>query len=98
MFLFSNLISATAKIIDIVLVIYMWVVIIRAFLSWVNPDPYKQIVQIIYRLTEPVLMPIRFRLPDLGGLDLSTIVVLLGIIFLRSFIVPSLYEISRLMS
>lgn len=97
MFLISNLISAAAGIIDIVLNIYMWVIIIRALLSWVNPDPHNPIVQILYRLTEPVLMPIRFRLPDFGGLDLSTMVVLIGIIFLRSFLVPSLYEFARVL-
>ena len=97
MFLISNFISASANIIDIVLNIFMWVVIIRALLSWVNPAPYNPVVQILYRLTEPVLMPIRSRLPDFGGLDLSTMVVLIGIIFLRSFLVPSLYEFARVM-
>jgi YggT family protein len=96
-FLISNFISASAYIIDIVLNIYMWLIIIRALLSWVNPDPHNPIVQILYRLTEPVLMPIRFRLPDFGGLDLSTMVVLIGIIFLRRFLVPSLYEFARVM-
>lgn len=97
MFLLSNLISASATLIGYVLTIYMWIVIIRALLSWVNPDPYNPIVQILYRLTEPVLSAVRRRMPDIGGLDLSPIIVLLGIFFLQSFLIRSLYDIANLM-
>ncbi len=97
MFLLSNFISASATIVGFVLTIYMWVIIIRALISWVSPDPNNPIMEILYRLTEPVLYPIRRRMPDIGGLDLSPIVVFIAIIFLQSFLVGSLHDIARLM-
>ena len=93
MFILSNLLLATAKILDIVLVIYMWIVIIRSLLTWVNPDPYNPIVQFLYSVTEPVLQRIRHTLPISGmGIDFSPIVVILAIIFLQSFLVKSLAQ------
>jgi YggT family protein len=93
MFVFSNLLTAIAKVLDIVLVIFMWIVIARAILSWVNPDPYNPIVRFIHNITEPVLYQIRKRLPvNFGGIDFSPILVLLAVIFLRQFVVQSLYD------
>ena len=71
--------------------IYMWVIIIRALLSWVNPDPYNPIVQFLYSITEPVLYRIRQLVPMTGiGIDFSPIIVLLAIVFLQGFLVESL--------
>ena len=93
MFVFSNLLTAIAKVLDVVLVIYMWIVIARAILSWVSPDPYNPIVRFIHNITEPVLYQIRKRLPvNFGGIDFSPIIVLLAVIFLRQFVVQSLYD------
>ena len=95
MFVFSNLLTAIAKILDIVLVIFMWIVIARAILSWVNPDPYNPIVRFIHNITEPVLFQIRKRIPlNFGGIDFSPILVLLAIIFLQQFVVQSLYDLA----
>jgi len=96
-FLIANFIHAVAVILSYVLTIYIWIIIIRALISWVSPDPYNPVVQILYRLTEPVLAPIRYRMPDFGGMDISPIVVLLVIFFLQSFLVGSLYDIARLL-
>ena len=94
----GNFLGAIAQVLDIVLSIYMWVIIARAILSWVNPDPRNMIVQIIYRATEPVLYWVRRRLPiNLGGLDVSPILVLLAIYFLKRFVVMSLMDISMKM-
>lgn len=91
MYILGNLLAATAKVLDIVLVLYMWIIIIRALLSWVNPDPYNPIVQFLYNVTEPVLYRIRRAIPMSGmGIDFAPIVVLLAIIFLQSFLVNSL--------
>lgn len=91
MYLIGNLLGATAKILDIVLGIYMWVIIIRALLSWVNPDPYNVIVQFLYSITEPVMAKVRQLLPMSGvGIDFSPIIVILGIIFLQEFVVKSI--------
>lgn len=97
MFVFGNFISALATILNYVLWLYMWIIIIRALISWVNPDPSNPIVQFLYTITEPVLAPIRYRLPMSVGFDISPIVVLLVIIFLQSFLVASLYDIARVM-
>ncbi len=91
MFVLSNLLQGVAVILDIALTIYMWVIIIRAILSWVNPDPYNPIVQFLHSITEPVLYRVRKALPLPGmGLDLSPIIVLLAIIFLQTFLVQTL--------
>ena len=87
---------ALAKVIDTVLFIYMWIIIIRAVLSWVSPDPYNPIVRFIHNVTEPVLYQVRRRLPvSFGGIDLSPIIVLLIIMFLQNFVVRSLLHFSR---
>ena len=97
MFLIWNFIHAMAVLLSYVLTIYIWLIIIRALISWVNPDPFNPIVQILHRLTDPVLEPVRRRLPDFGGLDVSPIVVLLAIFFLQSFLVTSLMDMARLL-
>jgi YggT family protein len=95
MFVGSYLITAIANVVNLVLVAYMWIIIARAVLSWVNPDPYNPIVRFLYRATEPVLRPIRQRLPTFQmGLDLSPLIVLLAIYLLRDFLVPVLYRIA----
>lgn len=95
MFVFNNLLAAIAKVLDVVLSIFMWIIIARAILSWVNPDPYNPIVRFIHNITEPVLHQIRKRLPlNFGGMDFSPILVLLAVIFLQQFVVQSLYELA----
>ena len=90
-FILGNLLQATAQILNIILQLYMWVIIIRALLSWVNPDPYNPIVQFLYSITEPVLYRIRQLIPMSGiGIDFSPIIVLLAIVFLQGFLVESL--------
>ena len=92
---FSNFLTAIAKVMDVVLVMFMWIVIARAILSWVSPDPYNPIVRFIHKITEPVLHQIRKRLPlNFGGIDFSPILVLLAIIFMRQFVVQSLYDLA----
>ncbi len=97
MFLIANLIHAIAVLLSYVLTIYIWIIIVRALISWVSPDPYNPIVQILYRITEPVLAPVRYRMPDFGGIDISPIVVLLVIFFLQSFLVSSLFDMARML-
>ncbi len=96
MFLISNLLMAIAQILSIVLNIYMWVIIIRALISWVNPDPYNPIVQFLYKVTELVMHPIRKVLPISSiGIDFSPIIAFLIIIFLQNFLVQTLMDFSR---
>lgn len=96
MFVLSNFLSSLAQIIDVVLTIVYWLIIIRALISWVNPDPYNPIVQVLYKTTEPLLYPIRKALP-LGlrfGIDISPIIAFLIIIFLKSFLVRTILDLS----
>ena len=95
MFVIGYFLSALATVLDYALVIYMWVVIARAVLSWVSPDPFNPIVRFIHNVTEPVLYPVRRWLPlGFTGIDFSPIVVLLAIIFLRTFLVNSLMAVA----
>jgi YggT family protein len=95
MFIIGYLLAAVAKVLDIVLNIYLWIVVARAILSWVNPDPYNAIVRFIHSATEPVLYQIRSRLPvSFGGIDFSPILVFLIIIFLQNFVVNTLMRLS----
>ena len=96
MFVISNLLIAVGKVVDIALTIFMWIVIARAILSWVSPDPYNPIVRFIHNITEPVLYQIRKRIPlNFGGIDFSPVIVLLAVIFLQRFLVASLYELAQ---
>jgi YggT family protein len=89
----ENLIVALAKIIDMALTIYIWIIIGRALISWVNPDPYNQIVIFLYRATEPVLAPIRRLIPFRGlGIDIAPIVVIMIIYFLQMFLVKTMIQ------
>jgi len=98
MFIFGNFLNALALVINYVLTFYMWIVVARAVLSWVNPDPYNPIVRFIHNVTEPVLYQIRKRIPlDFGGIDVSPIIVFLVIIFLQKFLVGSLYGLAASM-
>jgi YggT family protein len=96
MIFFSNFLTAAAVVISWVLKIYMWIIIARAILSWVSPDPYNPIVRFIHNVTEPVLYQIRKRIPIMmGGIDFSPIIVLLAIIFLQHFVVQSLIDLAN---
>ncbi|MGQ0809704.1 MAG: YggT family protein [Nitrospiraceae bacterium] len=94
MFVMGNVLQAAATIVDYVLWLYMWVIIARALISWVNPDPWNPIVQFLDRATEPVLAPIRRWLGWRMGLDLSPMIAILIIIFLQIAVVQSLKELA----
>jgi len=93
MFVLGNLFIAIGKVLDIIFNIYMWIIIIAALVSWVNPDPYNPIIRFLYGVTEPVLRPIRRILGIYGGIDFSPVIVILLILFLRYFMVNSIIEI-----
>jgi len=98
MFVFGNVILGIAKVLDVLLDIYMWVIIIRALISWVNPDPYNPIVQFLQRATEPVLRPLRKFVPPYRlGIDLSPLIAILIIMFLRYALINTLYRIGNSM-
>ncbi len=93
MFVLANFIHALAVLVDIVLTVFYWLILFRAIISWVNPDPFNPIVQFVHRMTEPVLEPLRRLLPPMP-VDISPVLAFLGIIFLRSFLVRTLYDLA----
>ena len=95
MFVASNFVLALARLLELAINAYIWIIIARAILSWVNPDPSNQIVRFLYRITEPVLRPLRYRLPTVGmGLDLSPMVLILVLYFLDWFLVTTLRDLA----
>ena len=95
MFVLGNLITAIATILDYILTIANWLIIIRALISWVNPDPYNPIVQFLYKMTEPLLAPFRRIMPASSmGLDISPIFALIFIWFLKLFLVRTLFALA----
>lgn len=95
MFVFSNFLGAMASVLQLTLTLYMWIVIARALISWVNPDPYNPIVRFLYNATEPLLYRVRRSLPLFaGGIDFSPLIVLLAIYFLQAFLVASLRDLA----
>jgi len=74
--------------------IYIWVIIITAFLSFVNPDPFNPIVQFLYRVTNPAYAMVRrFMKTDFGGIDIAPLVIVFGlqvVTILLNFVFTSL--------
>jgi len=89
MFVAGQLLYAVAMVVRYVLEAYMWIIIIRAVISWVNADPWNPIVRFLHQVTEPVLRPIRRMLPA-TPIDFSPVIAILGIYFLQMFLVPVL--------
>lgn len=95
MFILANFIQALAVVLGYLIEILWWLIIIRALLSWVNPDPYNPIVQFIERSTEPLLAPFRRLVPSYRiGMDVSPILALLLLYFLKIFLIQSLLGIA----
>ncbi|MBI5190066.1 MAG: YggT family protein [Nitrospirae bacterium] len=89
MFALGYFIDGVVYVLDTILEVYFWMIVANAVLSWVNPDPYNPIVRFLYSATEPVLRPIRRRLPMLG-IDFSPLIVCVAIKFLQIFLVGTL--------
>lgn len=96
MFVLSNFLAAAAQLMEIALTVLYWIIIVRALISWVNPDPYNPIVQFLQTVTEPILYPIRKVLPFSlkFGVDLSPIIAILALIFLKAFLVRTLLDMA----
>ncbi len=95
MFVVNNFVMAIAGLMDFLLTAYMWIIIGRAVISWVNADPYNPIVRFLIEATEPLLSRIRRFLPlSMGGIDFSPMILIMGVLFLQSFLVPTLKQIA----
>ena len=95
MFVVGNFLGALASVLQMLLSVYMWIIVIRALISWVNPDPYNPIVQFLRSATDPLLYRVRQWIPiNFGGIDFSPLIVIAGIMFLQRFLVKSLLDLS----
>jgi len=95
MFILGNFLVAVAQALNLVLWLYMWIIIARALISWVNPDPGNPIVRFLYNATEPLLYRVRRTVPAFaGGIDFSPLIVLIAIYFLQAFLVRSLFDMA----
>lgn len=96
MMVISTFITAIATILDMVISLYIWIIIIAAIISWVRPDPYNPIVQVLQRLTEPVFDVVRRYIPTVfGGIDLTPIIVLLALQFFKLFFIQLLFQMAQ---
>ncbi len=95
MFILGNLLLSIARLLDIIITLLYWIIIIRALISWVNPDPFNPIVQFLQRTTDPILTPIRrvFRM-QFWAVDISPIIAVLVLLFIQSFIVRTLTDMA----
>ncbi len=96
MYIFGYFFMAIATVLHFALTLFMYIIIARAVLSWVSPDPYNPIVRFIHNITEPVLSRVRRAIPmAVGGVDLTPIAVILAIFFIQMFVVNTLERFSR---
>lgn len=98
MFIGGNILQGLATVLDTILWLYMWIIIARALISWVNPDPWNPIVQFLERVTEPVLAPIRRWVGWRMGIDLSPIIAILAITFLQIALIQTLRDLAGRMN
>lgn len=98
MYVVNNFMMAIAQLLDFLLSAYLWIIIGRAVISWVNADPANPVVRFLYEITEPLLSRIRQWIPvTMGGIDFSPMILILMIMFLQSFLVPTLKQMARAM-
>lgn len=90
----NSFLIALANILNVLLTLYFYAILIRALLSWVNPDPYNPVVQFLVRITEPVMAPFRRLIPPISGFDLSPIIVLLLVEFGKNILVGWLLSLA----
>ena len=99
MFIIANFISAVAIVLKMALSFYFFIIFARVIFSWINPAPYNEfvrmLVRFVYEATEPALGRIRAKIPALGGIDLSPMVLIAAVYFLQAFVVGTLFDIAR---
>ncbi|WP_291951779.1 YggT family protein [Campylobacter sp.] len=83
----SSLIISLVQVFSLIVDIYVWIIIISALISWVNPDPNNFIVQILYRLSEPAYSFVRRFIPTtIGSIDLAPLIIILLLKFIQIFL------------
>ena len=85
---------AVVDAITLVINVWFFAVLIRAILSWISPGGYNPIAEVLDRITDPLLRPVRRMIPLVGGIDLSPLVVLIGLQVLKMLLVPPLLHLA----
>ena len=88
--LLGALVWAIPALLELVIDIFLFAVLIRVILSWLSPDPYNPVVALLRRLTDPLLEPAQRLIPPIGGIDLSPMAVMIGLVLLQMLLVPPL--------
>jgi len=84
---------AVPELITLFINIFLFAILIQVIISWINPGSYNPVIGLIQSLTEPLLAPVRRRLPNMGGLDLSPMVVMLGLVVLEMLLIPPIKDL-----
>ena len=79
---------AVPELISLIINIFLFAILIQVIISWINPGSYNPVLSLLNSLTEPLLAPVRRRMPDLGGIDLSPMVVMIGLVILEMLLIP----------
>jgi YggT family protein len=90
----NNLINFLASLVNFAITLYIYIVIARALLSWFNPNPNNTIVRLIRGLTNPPLLFIQKYVPTFAGLDLSPVILIFAILFLKRIIISLLFSLA----
>ena len=98
MFILGNFLIAIGRVLHIVIYFFYFVIIIAAVLSWLRPNPYHPVINIIYRLSDIIVNPIRRFVPPLGFVDISPFITLLILYFIDLFIVRSIIQLGYMIS
>jgi len=84
---------AIPELISLIINVFLFAILIQVIISWINPGGYNPAIGLIHGLTEPLLAPVRRRMPNMGGLDLSPMGVMLGLVVLEMLLIPPIKEL-----
>jgi len=84
---------AIPEMISLIINIFLFAILIQVIVSWINPGSYNPVIGLIHSLTEPLLSPVRRWMPDMGGLDLSPMVVMVGLVVLEMLLIPPIRQV-----
>ncbi|MCB1802584.1 MAG: YggT family protein [Gammaproteobacteria bacterium] len=79
---------AVPELLMLIINVFLFAILIQVIISWINPGSHNPAISLIHSLTEPLLAPVRRRLPSMGGIDLSPMVVMIGLVLLEMLLIP----------
>jgi YggT family protein len=89
----AAMLLAIPEMISLTINIFLFAILIGVIISWINPGSYNPAISLIHSLTEPLLAPVRRRMPQMGGLDLSPMVVMVGLVVLEMLLIPPIRQV-----